>query len=320
MVRRAGAFLLLIVTACSASGPAPLRRSPEPGRAPIATAPDGRVLVLGADDPEGVAVLSDGRTAVLATRRPGALVVVDLLTAQVRTIALPGAARHLQLQGDRVLAALEDVDSVATVDVATGTVTTVPVGDHPHDVVAVGGTVVVAEEDGTAIAFVQGGRVVGRVEHVNFPGGVAAAGDRAAAVEVRGRVLTVVDVAERRLVAKVPVGAGATHVVALDGDVVAVADTAGDAVYLVSLAGRPRVLRRVSVPGRPYGLAHDPVRHLLWVAGSADNRLHRLTEDGRETGSWATVQQPNSLAVVPGTGAVVVAGATNPGRLEVIVT
>jgi hypothetical protein len=34
--------------------------------------------------------------------------------------------------------------------------------------------------------------------------------------------------------------------------------------------------------------------------------------------SFPTVQQPNSLAVVPSTGAVVVVGATKPGTVEVI--
>lgn len=321
MVRRAGAAVVLLAVACSPAGPQHLRTSPEPARAPVSTAPEGAVLTLTADDPEGV-VVANGQ-AVLAARRPGALVVVGLSPLQtVRILPVPGAARHLQLAGSNVLLPGEDTDSLSVVDPATGQLLgTARVGDHPHDAVDVAGTTVVTEEDAHSLAFVRDGKVLGRLSGLDTPGGIAGDSDRAAAVEVRGRVLTVVDVARRTVVAKVPVGAGPTHVIALGGGRVAVADTSGDEVLVVQISGRPRVLSRLHLAGKPYGLAFDADRDVLWVATTADNVLHRLlvTRGGLTSGdTWRTVQQPNSLAVVPATGAVVVVGATRPGRVQVI--
>ena len=66
-------------------------------------------------------------------------------------------------------------------------------------------------------------------------------------------------------------------------------------------------------------MAVDLHRGVLWVATSADNVLHRLDLEGvLQPGTHRTVQQPNSLAVAPATGDVVVVGATSPGRLQVI--
>jgi DNA-binding beta-propeller fold protein YncE len=321
VVRRAGAALaLLTAVACGTSGPTHLRRSPEPARAPVAVDPDGQVLVLDADDPEGLVVV--GNRVLVAVRRPGALLSVSLDLRGTRAFALPGAARHLQVGDGHLLVTAEDIDALLVVDPATGSVLSrTAVGDHPHDAVQAGGVVVVAEEDANAIGFVRDGALLGRVTGVDHPGGIAADGQRAAAVEVRGRVLTVVDVPARKVVAKVPVGAGPTHVVSLGGGRVAVADTTGDEVLVVRISGRPEVLSRLHLTGHPYGLAFDADRGVLWAATGADDVLHRLALDGDELvvgATWRTVQQPNSLAVVPGTGAVVVAGATNPGRLQVI--
>lgn len=260
---------------------------------------------------------------VLAGRRPAVLVAVPLQQGRpARLLPIPGAARHLQLSGDLVLVPGEDTDTLSVVDPSSGSVvSSTPVGDHPHDAVDVDGTFVVTEEDHHSLGFVRDGKKIGEVDGLDTAGGIAAFGGRAAAVEVRGRVLTVVDVARRKVVAKVPVGKGPTHVVALDHGLVAVTDTSGDQVFVVRITGAPKVVSRLPLSARPYGMTFDAARDVLWVATGADNLLHALCLVDQQLSAgktWRTVQQPNSLAVVPDSGAVVVVGATSPGRLQVI--
>ena len=103
---------------------------------------------------------------------------------------------------------------------------------------------------------------------------------------------------------------------------VAVADTRGDAILLYDLSGRPRLLYRLPMPGGPYGLAADPGRHRLWVALSGRNQLVAVDLEGlrlRATSiRFATVQQPNSVAVSAATGELAVAGATLRGTVELL--
>ena len=106
------------------------------------------------------------------------------------------------------------------------------------------------------------------------------------------------------------------------GTTVAVADTRGSAVLLYAVDGKPRLLATLSLPGGPYGLAADIKRHRLWVALSGRNQLvlldlgaKKLTEQGPR---YATVQQPNSVAVSETTGEVVIAGATPEGTLQLL--
>jgi DNA-binding beta-propeller fold protein YncE len=321
--------LLALAAACGGGGPTPRRDSPEPARAPaVATAPAGQAVLLAVDQPEGVVVTPGSERIVIAARRPASLVLLDPRHLGARPVLFPspGAARHLSLRGSQLLVAGEDTDNLSVVDPLTGVVLTrSSVGDHPHDAVAIGSAVVVAEEDADSVAILDQGRVVARISGSRHPGGIAASAGRAAAVEVRGRRLDVIDVAGRRLVARVPIGAGPTHAVEVGDGIVAVADTSGDEVLLVSLRGDPHVIARTHLYGRPYCLASDPDRHLLWVATGADNTLRRLAVTGSGTGTrlvsgatLPTVQQPNSLAVVPSTGQVVVVGATNPGWVQLV--
>lgn len=100
-----------------------------------------------------------------------------------------------------------------------------------------------------------------------------------------------------------------------------VADTQGDAV-LVFEAG-PDGVRQVgqaSTGGAPYGLAVDVTRRRLYVTLTGTNELRSYRIDGPELipeRSWATVRQPNDVAVDETTGRVVVAGTAN-GELQLL--
>lgn len=340
--RRPGLALALaaaaVLTACGGSGrgggaaatPSPLRAAPEPAVAPVpATPPAGRVLPLGVPEPEGIVV--DGRTgiAAVATRRPGRLVLLDAADARVlRTVPVPGAARHLQLgaPGGPVLVPGEDTDLLAEVALPDGTVTrTTRVGRQPHDAAAAGDSVFVADELGGAVSVVRDGRVVATFPGPVQPGGVAASGGRVAVVDVRGHLTYVYDAAPPASLGTLPAGDGPTHVLAIGAGVVVVADTAGGALLVTRLGPTPAVTARVALPGRPYGLALDETRRRLFVTTTADNRLVRFDLAGpadaptlRQIATYPTVQQANSAAVDPRTGRVLVVGATPAGQLQVL--
>lgn len=344
----AGALsLALLAAACgggdpaaapSTSGPATADGPAEPGAAPEATtAPAGRTFAVG-EQPEGLVVGSTGVAAV-AVRNPDAVLLVDLASGRVtRTVPTEGSARHLELatpQGP-VLVPLEQTDSVEEIALADGTVTNraTGVGRNPHDVgQAEDGTTVVANELGGGVIFLRDGIQVASLPPGPVqPGGVAITGNYATLSDVRGLGVFVYDVATRTQVAQAPIGEQLTHTISLArrGDpvgtgptqgVVAVADTVGGAVFLLRITPEVQQVARVDAPGRPYGLAFDPERNLLLTTLTADNLLRVVDvsdpANPRTLGDLPTVTQPNSVAVDPTTGDVVVTGTTD-GVLQVI--
>ncbi len=332
MVRRPAyliaAFSLGLLTACGAASlPSPLHAAPEPASAPPpAGTPVGTVVSLGVDEPEGVAVDASSRYAVVASRDPGAVEIVDTTTLRVLKTIPIGAARHLELAtgGEQVIVPSETDDLVSVLAIPSGTVVSaVTVGRQPHDATDLDGTLVVADELGGAVTATRGEENLGTLGGLYQPGGVAQADGLAAVVDVRGRLLDVYAVDPLRLVGRVAVGAGPTHAVGLGDGTVAVADTTGDAMLIVRVGAHPAVLASFPVPDGPYGLAVDLTRHRLWVASSGDDTLRMFTLGAAGSTpklgpTYLTVQQPNSLAVVPSTGDVIVAGATPQGQLQEI--
>ncbi len=336
MVRRPAYLIVGLALAAGVAGcggthlPAVLPAAPEPASAPPPTGvPAGVVVQLGVPEPEGVVVDGSSAYAVVATRRPDRLVVVD--TATLRTLATLtgptiGAARHLELaSGDeQVIVPGEDLDTVTVVSIPSGSiVSSVRVGRQPHDATDLGGTLVVADELGGQVTATRGAQSLTTLGGLVQPGGVAQAGGLAAVVDVRARLLDVYAVDPLRLTGRVAIGAGPTHAVGIGDGLVAVADTAGGEMLLVRVTGKPTVVARFGVPDQPYGLAVDLPRHRLWVASSGDDTLRQYSLGAPGTTptigpTYVTVQQPNSLAVVPATGHVIVAGATPEGTLQEI--
>lgn len=328
----AGALVAIRSSGDSAPArPEPLLAAPEPAVAPaLSEPPAGQVLRLGVPAPEGVVVTADG-TAAVATRDPGRLVIIAAGAGParvLRTVAVPGAARHLQLAGPDgpVLVPGEDTDILSEVALPDGAVLRqTPVGRQPHDAAPAEGAVVVSDEFGMATSILRDGTRVAVLPGPLQPGGVAGSGSRAAVVDVRGRLTYVYDVRDLSLVAEVPAGAGPTHAVDIGGGVQVVADTDGDALILTRVTGTPAVLATVPLRGEPYGMAYDYTRRRLWIATSADNRLVQVDVTGPAESpvltpgrSFPTVQQPNSVAVLERTGRVLVAGATPDGTLQVL--
>ncbi|OHV43377.1 hypothetical protein BCD48_28815 [Pseudofrankia sp. BMG5.36] len=301
----------------------------EPAAAPPLTVrPAGTVRPVG-NGPEGVLVdPRDGQVIVALRARRLALVGADG-PGMVRTVAVPGTARHLQLAGaaGSVLVPGEDTDVLAEIDLPSGRVSgTTRVGRQPHDAADTGvaGRIVVADELGSAVSFVADGREIARLPGPVQPGGLASAGDgRVGVVDVRGNALYVYDARSMRQVARLPAGAGPTHAVQVGAGRVAVADTRGNAIEVFSLTGTPRRLARLPLPGAPYGLAASADGTSLWVTLTARNELVRLAVDAdgtprRDGPPYPTVRQANSVAVDETRNRAYVAGATSAGTLQTI--
>jgi DNA-binding beta-propeller fold protein YncE len=298
-------------------------RAAEPGRAPVpAVAPMGKVEAIG-NAPEGIAVGISGIGAV-AVRDPDGIEIFDATTGAVRqTVPTNGAARHLELAGPNgpVVAPLEASNELSEVSLTDGRVlsTATGVGRQPHDAALTSsGTIVVTNELGGGVVFVRDGAVIGSLPAGPVqPGGVAAVGRYAAVADVEGNGVWVYDATTRQQVAQAPVGVKLTHAVGLAGDLAAFADTEGGAVLIEHIDPQITQVAKVDVPGNPYGLAYDVQRRRLFVTLTASNllRMIDLTDPTRPRilGDVPTVQQPNSVAVDPRSGKVLLTGSNADG-------
>jgi hypothetical protein len=318
----------VVLAGCGSARVADLPPPAEPARSPgLERPPAGRVLAVG-ERPEGVAV--DPRSGVVAVGvdHPAALVLVDGRRLRARRrVALPGAARHLAAAEGRFLVPAEHVDRYLEVTPVGAVVADVATGRHPHDVAAVGRRIFVSDERSASLSVIEGGRRTARVTVAAEPGGVAAVGDLAGVaaardlvgvVSVRERVLELYDPRTRRRVARASAGVGPTHVAAA-GAWIYVVDTDGGALLVFRTAPELELVRRYPLPGSPYGIALDAVARRLWVTLTARNELVELPAHGRPhvLRRFATVRQPNGVAIDPSTGRVFVTGRAD-GVLQAI--
>ena len=312
-------------SATSAVSTAPVTHAPaaEPGTAGAPAVPPAGLVVPIGNAPEGIVVGASGVGAV-AVRNPNEVVLFDAGTGSVRqTVPTTGAARHLELVGadGPVLVPLEASNELVQLSLADGDVisTATGVGHGPHDAAAPDDrTVVVTNEQGGGVVFVRDGAVVGSLPAgPPQPGGVAAVGTFAAVADVQGNGVWVYDGSSRQLVAQAPAGVKLTHAIGLSGDLAAFADTDGGAVFIEHIDPQVSQVARIEAPGNPYGLAYDRLRHRLYVTLTASNVLRVIDvsdpANPRTLGGIPTVRQPNSVAVDPRSGAVLITGSA-PGR------
>jgi YD repeat-containing protein len=325
----------LALAGCSrdAGSPAPTM-TPEPARTPRPAAepataaapavpPAGKVVPIG-NAPEGIVIANSGIGAV-AVRNPDGVELFDAATGAVRrTVPTDGAARHLSLAGPDgpVLVPLEGSNELCELNLADGRVTSTAtgVGRQPHDAAqTAGGTIVVTNELGGGVVFVRPGTVVASLPAGPVqPGGVAAVGDYAAVADVQGNGVWVYDGPTHRQIAQAPVGMKLTHAVAMSGDLVAFADTDGGAVFVERIDPQLAPVAKIDAPGKPYGLAYDAARRRLYVTLTASNLIRGIDVSDatkpRILGDVPTVQQPNSVAVDPRSGNVLVTGSDPDSR------
>jgi DNA-binding beta-propeller fold protein YncE len=302
----------------------------EPAIAAAPTVPPlGRMVSIG-NAPEGIVVGASGIGAV-AVRNPDGVALIDAATGALRqTVSTNGAARHLSLAGPDgpVLVPLEGSAELSELTLSDAKVisTVTGVGRQPHDAAAtVDGTIVVTNELGGGVVFVRNGAVAASLPAGPVqPGGVAAVGNYAAVADVRGNGVWVYDGRGRQLVAQGPVGVKLTHVVGLSSDLAAFADTDAGAVFVERIDPQITQVGRIDAPDKPYGLAYDSQRRRLYVTLTAANLMRVIdlsdAAQPRILGDVPTVQQPNSVAVEPRSGAVLITGSApdGDGRLQII--
>jgi DNA-binding beta-propeller fold protein YncE len=300
------------------------RRAAEPAESPPArTRPAGLTRRVG-NEPEGLVFDPAAGLLAVGLREPDRLAFVDPRTlATRREVQLPAAPRHLAYSAAEaaVVVPAESADEALSVSPTAGVVSRAQVGRHPHDAAVLGSATFVADEHSDQVSVLRHGRLAATLPAPHQPGGIADAGPYVVLVAVSARVLQVYDAAKLRVLGTTAAGVGPSHVVAA-GEHAYVADTQGEAIREFAIGVQPRQIASVPAPGTPYGLALDRRRHRLWVTLTASNRLleYSIAAPGapRRVASYPTVRQPNSVAVEPRSGAVLVAGRT-PGLLERIV-
>jgi hypothetical protein len=304
----------------------PITKAAEPGEAPAVTVqPVGRVVSLPkGTHPWGIAVADSVHSVYLAAHKQNKFVVYDMATGTVTSKAVPGAGRMIDLSVPRgslllpaenratlYLLALPSLDVISSESTST----------QPHEAVQVGDTTFVTEEYGHAVRALRGGKTVAHFTQPVQPGGIAAVGNRVAAVDVGANLLFVYDASTLKLIAALPAGEGPSHVVPIGGTRVAVCDVRGNAVLTYDLAGTPRALGRASVPGRAFWIGSDPATGTIFTALSNTNKIAELkvAADGTPTliATVPTVRNPISFDRDSATGDIYVAGYAD-SELQII--
>jgi outer membrane protein assembly factor BamB len=327
---RSGAVALFVTLLCAACGGAshhtaaaphahPLDGA-EPAVAPALTrAPAGRVVSVGSAA-EGIIAAPAAGVVAVAVRDPDRIALLSTRTGRVlREVPIAGPARHLALDGSRtLLVPAAPIDRLLELPLAgagaharrdTRSITT---GALPHDAAALDGRVFVADEFGHAISVIEGDRSVARIGGFVQPGGIADVAGRVALIDVAADTVTLVDPASLRELGHANAGTGPTHDASGPDGRLYVTDTRGGALYTFATRPQLRMLGRLALPDRPYGIASDPADGRLFVTETGANRLVELDVSAprpRIIATFPTVRQPNTVAVDPTTGEVYVAGA-----------
>lgn len=292
----------------------------EPATAPATSAaPAGAVRDVGAET-EGIVYDPGTKLLAVAVRKPDRLLLLDPSSLAVRrSLPLPGSVRHLQLAapGGPVLVPAESANQLVQVSLPGGSTTITNVRKQPHDATSTDADVVVGDEFGKSISFVRDGRVRKTVTGLTQPGGVIGDGTIVGVVDVGAFTLSTYDVATGRRIALAKAGKGPTHGELIGGGRIVVADTRGDQLLVFNI----RTLKqtgRLALPGTPYGMTVDRSTNTVWITLTSRNQVVGLDVSGdtpRVIARYATVRQPNTVAVAPGSRTLWITG-TDAGVVQ----
>jgi DNA-binding beta-propeller fold protein YncE len=322
MLRRKVAVLLMVCAAvgsgCSSGQPSDeLMVTDKPVAAVAAVSPEATAT------PAGVVTAQDAVTAMAYEPKSGTLAVAtgkavrlfhlgDTLE-EIRDVTVP--AESLSVDNGSILATGKNqfvritVPSGATNDATTFRGT--PVSAATFD-----GRTLVAVRDERAVAVVKGDTIQRMITGDMMSADQVLATDKGAVVLDRLRnAVFQLDMPGGSVDQGLRAGQGATNAVTDRFGRVLVTDTRGGALLAFSLD--PLLLRQnYPVPGAPYGIAYDPKRDLVWVTLTETNEVvgyEVAGEQPKEKYRFPTVSQPNTVAVDPSTGRVVVASGTGDG-------
>ncbi|HEY0640520.1 MAG TPA: hypothetical protein VGD67_23060 [Pseudonocardiaceae bacterium] len=306
-----------------------------PATSPPAAGPDGRVLplpaaVTGAAATAAVVEPDSGTLAVAVTLGDqGRLLLYRLgdLDGEPRVVELPGPVGELAIgEPGELLAPVPATGTVLRLDAATGSVrraVTVPPGGAAMAAVqerdtmtaAVAGSRLVVSL-GTRVSVFDGGDAVSRaVDGFAGPPELVTVGSRVAVLDRPRTALATIDPGTGERGPALRAGDGAAHAVADRYGRVLVTDTRGG--ELLAFTAEPMIMRqRYPVPGAPYAIAYDPARDLAWVTLTERNEVVGFDVAGGEPVEryrFATVRQPDAVAVDSDGGVVLVASGTGEG-------
>lgn len=332
----AALLLALALAACGAKdapqtpqGAAPVPQLDPPRAAepvagpPVKGTPPGMIVPVGAS-PQGVAIDPRSHIAAVAVDDPPRLVLVDTRSGRkLRALRLPSRARHVALAapGGPFLVPCEEADRLVEVDPRTGAARETAVGDNPHDVTAIGERRYTADEFGSTMTVVLGGRVRATVPVDAQPGGIAAADGKLFVNAVRAYTIEQYSGGDRpRGGGSQSSGLGPSHVVVGPRSRIAIGDTRGRALVVYDTVPRLRFRARVPLGGTAEGLAADPGRGTVWVTLS--ERAKAVPVDLRPAKPVVgkpvpTARNPLSVAVDTATGRLAVASKAD-GTLQLV--
>lgn len=270
-----------------------------------------------------VAVDQHTRTLAVAVTQPPELQLYNLtdLTAAPKTISLPGAVTDLSdaKPGGPLLAPVTSANQVIEVALPAGTTTVVPVPNGPTSATMIGTQLLVAQEMHKSLTLLNGTKPVKTLTGDVSPQQVVTVGKKAVLLDRFRSAVFDVDPQAGTVGAGLRAGDGATNEVADKYGDVLVTDTRTGELLLFS--ADPVLMRqRFPVAGSPYGIAYDPKRDLAWVTCTQLNEVVGYDVTGGEPVEKyriSTVRQPNSVAVDPESGRVIVASADG-GGIQVI--
>lgn len=252
--------------------------------------------------------------------------VDDDLAVPVRVVERKGILRDTRTTLACLIAAAIPVVAACRGDVA-------PQASAPSTTAALGGTAP-AEP---AIAGAPSTPPVGRVVAIGpGPEGVVVARSGIGAVAVRNPDgIELFDATTGAVSRRIPLEGAARHIslagpdgpvlVPLEGsnelvqlDLAQGAVLDGGAVFVERIDPKLTEVARIDAPGHPYGPAYDANRKRLYVTLTASNLLRVIDLSDvtrpRVVGDVAVVQQPNSVAVEPHSGDILIAGVGPAGR------
>ncbi|MFD6856832.1 hypothetical protein ACFWCF_05740 [Rhodococcus sp. NPDC060090] len=309
-----------LVAGCASSDEAaesvPTREPATAAVSPAVTAAPAGIITPLAESVEAM-VIAPGTGVVAALVDDGQQVLlIDGADAAPREVPLPASAATVAVGPDgTVLAPAAGV--VAQVDVTTGSVTEVPIdGEALSAAVLPDGRWAVGTADGTVLIVApETGDVESTIGGLISVDALAVADGTLAALDRHQTSINEVDVEDANLRMALRAGEGATQMTSDPFGRVMVTDTDGDELLVHTLDSL--VLRQRYPAGpAPYAVAYDEKRDLVWVTLTGSNEVvgyDLSTGIPRERHRFATVQQPNSLAVDPADAALVVASATGDG-------